>query len=175
MRSPRSTPAAARSCLAVVPFSSSRASSRCSVDTYASPSALASSSARSRTRDTSRDSVGSAAVPDCLGKRSISRSVSELSWATLSPVFWSRGTTMPSSCDSRARNRWASLMTGLPRARASALACCRASAALTVKRSGLIMAVLGWSPTPEATSVPGKSAVLADTDKDVARDRSTEL
>src|SRR5690242_852003 len=34
-------------------------------------------------------------------------------------------------------------MTGLPRARANWLACCRASAALTVKRSDLIMVVYG--------------------------------
>jgi len=94
-------------------------------------------------KNTTARQLLSAAVPDCVGKRSISRSVSALSWVTLSPVFWSRGTTIPSSCESRARKRWASLMTGLPRARASALACWRASVALTVKRSGLIMAVLG--------------------------------
>src|SRR5437879_12935052 len=161
MRTPRSTPAAESSCFAVVPFSSTRARSKCSVDTYASPSALASSSARSSTRDTSRDSVGSAVVPDCFGDRSIARSVSALSCVTFSPAFWSRGTTVPSSCESKARKRWASLMTGLPRARASALACCSASAAFTVKRSGLIIVVYGGSPTPKATSVPEKNAVLA--------------
>src|SRR3989454_2293181 len=79
---------------------------------------------------------------------------------------------MPSSCESRARKRWASLITGLPRERARVLACCKASAALTVKRSGLIIVVHGWSPPPRATSVPGKDAVLAEDAKDVARRRS---
>src|SRR5205809_996879 len=92
---------------------------------------------------------------------------------TLSPAFWSRGTTMPSSCESRARKRWASLITGLPRERARALACCKASAALTVKRSGLIIVVYGWSQPPGATSVPRKNAVLAERKKDVAQKRST--
>ena len=47
---------------------------------------------------------------------------------------------MPSSCPKRARKRCASLITGLPRARANEAASCSASAAFTVKRSGFIMA-----------------------------------
>src|SRR2546430_7788316 len=58
---------------------------------------------------------------------------------------------MPSSCDSSAWKRWASLTTGLPRWRASALDCCGASAAFTVNRSGLIIA-----PGLRATFVPAE-------------------
>src|SRR5207247_9316887 len=128
-----------------------RPSRRCSVEPYASPNPLASSSARSKTRVTSRDRVGAAALPDCFGNRSSSRSVSAFSRVTLSPAFWSRGTTIPSSCDSSAWKRWASLTTGLPRSRATPLACCNASAALTVNRSGLIIA-----PALRATFVPAE-------------------
>src|SRR3989440_10100363 len=46
---------------------------------------------------------------------------------------------MPSSGDSSAGKGWASLTGGSPPARASAPACWRASAAFTVKRSGLII------------------------------------
>src|SRR5204862_5370306 len=61
-------------------------------------------------------------------------------------------TTIPPSCTSRTEKRRASMMTGLPLARASAPACCKASAAFTVKRSGLIMAQVYF-----ATSVPKRT------------------
>ena len=79
--------------------------------------------------------------PPCwLGNLASSRWVASRSAAMLTPAFWSSGWTIPSSCASSAAKRWASLMTGLPRSPAMVMASRKASWALRVKRSGLIMA-----------------------------------
>src|SRR5439155_941394 len=80
----------------------------------------AASEAPSSTRDKSRGIVGPAAAPGCWGNRSTSLVVSALSWVSLSPVFWSKGTTVSASWSSRTWKRCASFTTGLPRDRASA-------------------------------------------------------
>src|SRR4029453_6620729 len=79
---------------------------------------------------------------------------------TLRPDFWSSGRTTPSLWFSRAANRCASLVTGLPRRAASAPASRKASWALMVSRSGLIIGGFSLSDPAMASGVPDFPAEL---------------
>src|SRR4051812_44588751 len=137
--------------------------SRCSVETYSSPSALACSPAALIARSSSRDGEGAATVePLTLGSRRSAASALARTSAGSAPVACSRGPAMPSVCSSSATSRCTGSSAAWPRSTASrwaaAIASCeRVVSLLCMVGAGVLSCVPGgcdWSNGAGVESVP---------------------
>src|SRR3954447_8930957 len=160
LRLPRTVRNAARSASRVAPALVStaaaspselaRPTSRCSVETYSSPSALACSPAALSTRSSSRDGEGAGTVaPLTLGIRRSAASVLARTSATSAPTALSSGPAMPSVCSSSAASRCRGSSAAWPRSTASRWAAVIASCERVVSLLCMVCGIgpLGWGRT----------------------------
>ena len=135
------------STLPASPSEPARPTSRCSVDTYSSPRALACSPAALITRSSSRDGDGAGTVaPLTLGIRRSAASAFARTSAGSAPTAVSSGPAMPSVCSSSATSRCSGSRPACPRSTASRWAAAMASCERVVSLLSMVGGArpLGW-------------------------------